>query len=223
VVTRAAMAERVGVPRRTTVASMVYEVPLTLCGAMVVGYWFFLRLPGLDSTLVKVALGLFPVGALAALHPAVFHRVADRALARMGRGRLERSLSFARVVSLAGLYAATFVVAGVGTYAFARALHAVDAGDTATVMGSFALAYAVSIFGFVLPAGLGAREAAFTAALAPALPAPVALAVAVGVRVLQMGVEIAYASVTPLFARRSEVHERRKASASRSESELPIS
>jgi hypothetical protein len=34
------------------------------------------------------------------------------------------------------------------------------------------------------------------------LPVTVALAVAVAVRLLQMGVEVAYAAVTPLLARR---------------------
>ena len=43
------------------------------------------------------------------------------------------------------------------------------------------------------------------AALSPVLPVTVALAVAVAIRLLQMGVEVAYATVTPLLARRAGV------------------
>jgi len=53
-----------------------------------------------------------------------------------------------------------------------------------------------------LPAGLGAREAGLAGALALALPPTVALAVAVGVRVVQTAVELLYAGATSALARR---------------------
>jgi len=63
--------------------------------------------------------------------------------------------------------------------------------------------FAASVIAFVLPGGLGAREGAVVAALSPVLPLTVAAAVAVGVRIAQIGVELLWASVTPVLARRS--------------------
>jgi hypothetical protein len=56
----------------------------------------------------------------------------------------------------------------------------------------------------VLPGGLGAREGVMVLALSPVLPAVVGLAVAVAVRLLQVCVEIVFAMLTPVWARRYE-------------------
>ena len=103
-----------------------------------------------------------PAVALAALHPRVFRHVGDALLRRMGREPLPQTLSMPRVLGVWALYCLSFLVAGVGTYAFCRALHPVDTSDVPLVFASFAIALALSYFGFLLPAGIGAREAGFT-------------------------------------------------------------
>ena len=204
-VSRMALAEREGVPKRVCMASIVYELGFTLAGSAAVGAYFVVTLPDLQDNPTRwLALGL-PILALVALDPAVFHRLADAALRRLGRARLPLSLSRPRVLLFATLFAGSFLVAGLAVYAFAQAIHGVDAGDAPTVVGSYAIGFAASVVAFVLPGGLGAREGAMVAALSPVLPVTVALAVAVAIRLLQMGVEVAYATVTPLLARRAGV------------------
>lgn len=199
---RMALAEREGVPKRVCMASIVYELGFTLAGSAAVGAYFVVALPDLQGRPVRfLALGL-PLLALVALDPAVFHRLADAALRRLGRPPLPLSLSRPQVLWFALLFAGSFLIAGFAVYAFAQAIHGVDSGDVGTVVGSYAVGFAASVLAFVLPGGLGAREGAMAAALSPALPVTVALAVAVAVRLLQMGVEVAYAVVTPLLARR---------------------
>jgi hypothetical protein len=201
-VMRVTLAERVGVPKRVTAASLVYEVALVVAAALAVGAYGVIEMPDLAGHDIRWLVVLAPLAALVALHPRIFRRVADMLLARTGRESLPETLSMPRVLTIGGYYAGSLLVAGAGTYAFARMLHPVAAADIPLVVASFALGLALSFIGFVLPAGLGAREAAFTAALAPALPTAVAVAVAVGVRLLQMTIEVVYALVTPVIANR---------------------
>jgi uncharacterized membrane protein YbhN (UPF0104 family) len=95
-------------------------------------------------------------------------------------------------------------VAGVAVWALAEAIHGVAAPDIPTVIGAYSVGYAVSLLTVFLPAGLGAREGAMVAALSPVMPLTVALAVAVAIRLLQVGVELVFATLTPVWARRTE-------------------
>jgi hypothetical protein len=204
-VTRIAMAEKAGVPRRVTAASMAYELPITTAAALAVGAYGVIQLPDLAGQPLRWAVVAAPLVALATMHPHVFGSVARFLLRRMGsEEEMPELLSVPRVAGLAALYALSFLIAGLGTYAFARALHPVSGGDIPTVIASFAIALVLSYVGFLLPAGIGAREAGYTAALATALPTAVALAVAVGVRLLQMAIEVIFALIAPLVARRVE-------------------
>ena len=133
----------------------------------------------------------------------MFHRIADYGLHRLGRQPLPLSLSRARVLEFLVLYALAMLIAGFGTYALAHALHAIPNSHIATCIAAYSVGFAASLIAFILPGGLGAREAALAAALAPALPPIVALAVAVAVRLVQMAVEVAFAFVTPVLAKRA--------------------
>lgn len=201
-VMRISMAERAGVPRRVTSASVVYELSLIVAASVAVGAYGVIELPELHGHAIRwLVLGV-PLLALVAVHPRVFRPIGDAILRRAGSEPLPETLSARRVLLVAAWYAGSLVIAGLGTYAFARSLHPVAAGDVPTVIAAFSLGLALSFVAFVLPAGLGAREAGFAAALAPALPSAVAVAVAIGVRLVQISVEVVYALVTPWLARR---------------------
>jgi len=79
----------------------------------------------------------------------------------------------------------------------------VAAADIPTVIGAYSVGFAVAVLTVVLPGGLGAREGAMVAALLPVLPLTVAIAVSVAVRLLQIGIEVLFATITPVWARRS--------------------
>jgi hypothetical protein len=202
-VSRMALAEREGVPKRICGASIVYELGFTFGGAAALGAYFVITLPDLsDEPLRWLALAA-PVLSLVALDPAIFHRFADAALTRLGRATLPLSLSRARVLAFFAAFAASFLIAGFAVYAFAEAIHGVAGDDIPTTIGAYSVGFAASVVAFVLPGGLGAREGAMAAALSPALPFAAALAVAVGIRLAQMGIEVLYAAITPVLARRT--------------------
>jgi uncharacterized membrane protein YbhN (UPF0104 family) len=202
-VSRMALAEREGLPKRITGASIVYELGFTFGGAAALGAYFVVTLPDLsDQPLRWLALAA-PVLSLVALDPAIFHRFADAALTRLGRATLPLSLSRARVFGFFAAFAASFLIAGFAVYAFAEAIHGVGGDDIPTTIGAYSVGFAASVVAFVLPGGLGAREGAMAAALSPALPLAAAIAVAVGIRFAQMGIEVLYAAITPVLARRA--------------------
>ena len=201
-VVRVAMADREGVAKRVCLVSVVYEMALALTGALVTSAYFVVQLPRLHEDASRWLVVVLPVVAVACLHPRVFHRVTDFVLRRFGRAPLPRSIPLPRLAAFVLLYAATFAFGGLALFALVDALHPVDAADLVTVAGAFAVGYAVSVIAFVLPGGLGAREAGIAIALAPVLPTTAAIAVAVAVRVLQIAVELFLAVTTRFLAAR---------------------
>jgi glycosyltransferase 2 family protein len=199
---RAAMSEREGVPKRVCLASVAYEMSTFFTAALILGAYFVIDLPDLRDSPGRYLVVVLPVLALIALHPRIFHTLADRLLLRLGREPLPLSLPERRVVEFVGLYSVTYVIAGLSLYALAQCVYPVDESDLVTVVGAFAVGTAISIIAFVLPGGLVAREAGIALALSPVMPAAPALALAVLVRIAQLALEVALAVITPLIARR---------------------
>jgi glycosyltransferase 2 family protein len=200
---RVAMTEPEGVPKRICLASVVYELALLLTGAVIVGAYALVSAPALGGHAGRYAVLILPALALVALHPRVFHRLADIVLMRLGRDRLPRALPMVKVLAFAALYTATWVVAGFGLYALIHGVHPVEPDDLLVVIAAPAVGYIAALLAFMLPGGLGARETGLAVVLSAALPVAVAVAAAVALRIVQMVVELTCAVVTPLLARRA--------------------
>ena len=99
------------------------------------------------------------------------------------------------------LYTAVIAVNGIGVYALAQLVYPVGAEDLPAVIGAFAAGTVLSLLAAFLPGGLIAREAGLAVALAPVMPAAPAVAIAVLVRIVQLGLELLGAVVAPLLAR----------------------
>jgi glycosyltransferase 2 family protein len=202
---RMAMAEREGVPKRVTAATIAYELALLITGSVVVAAYFVITLPDLEGIWQRYLVLVLPAIALTAIHPRIFHPLADWALTRAGRAKLPLSLPAFRTLEFVALYAAACLVAGLGIYCLAQAIVPIGADSLPTVVSSYAVANTVSILAFVIPGGLGAREASMAAALAPVMATPPAVAVAVLSRILQVGLEVVFAFGGTVLARRSSV------------------
>jgi hypothetical protein len=198
---RIAMAERDGVPKRRCLASLVYEAALALSGSLVVAAYFVVQLPELEGEPVRWLVVSLPLLALVGLYPRIFGPVTAAALRRFGREPLEQLLPPRALLALVVAYALSFVLAGLALYALAQSLYPVDPSQLPQVAGALAVGFAVSVLAFMLPGGLGAREAGIAAALAPAMPTVVAIAVAVIVRLVQIVIELILAAITPVLAR----------------------
>lgn len=203
VVGRVIMAERYGVRKRVCLASIVYELGLGFGTAVMVGAYFVIQLPSLEDQAGRyVVLVLIPL-VLVALHPRVFFPLANFALRKLGREPLPRALPFARVLELAVAYIVTWAIIGLGTYAFASALHPLDVGDLPYVAAAYPVAFCVAVLTFVVPSGLGTRDAALATAMAAVMDVTVATAIAVGFRIFQTVVELGYVGGVVAIERRA--------------------
>jgi glycosyltransferase 2 family protein len=200
---RVAMSNRDGVPGRITSASIVYEVSLFLAANLALGSYFVLTLPDLAGDWQRFIVLAIPVVALVGLQPRFFHRFADAALRRTGREPLPLSLPGRRVLEFACLYVVAMAVLGVATYSLAQTVYPVGLDDLPTVVGSLAVGTGVSIVAFIIPGGLGAREAGMALALSSVMPTAPAVAIAVLSRLFQLGLEVVLALIMLWLARRA--------------------
>jgi hypothetical protein len=203
-ITRVLMAEKEGVPRRVGAASMAYEFALTFASSVVLGAYGVLALPQLEGEAWRWAVLVVPVLTLGAMHPRVFVPVADAVLRRLKRPPLGCALPFAQVLRFTLLYGLGFLLAGAAVVCFAETLHPLQAGDVPVLLVAYPVGFAFSLVAFVVPGGLGTREAALAAVAALALPLGVAVAVAVGIRLLQIVVELLYGAAAPWLAARAQ-------------------
>jgi uncharacterized membrane protein YbhN (UPF0104 family) len=106
------------------------------------------------------------------------------------------------VLEFAVLYVVAMTVLGIATYSLAQSVYPVGADDLPTVVGALAVGTGVSIVAFIVPGGLGAREAAMALALSSVMPTAPAVAIAVLSRLFQLGLEVILALVMLWLARR---------------------
>ncbi len=167
---RVLLSERAGVPRRITVASIVYEQAISATSAIVVAAYFIIKHPDLQGTPLRFAVLLLIPAAIAVLHPKVFGPLANRLLAAFGRDPLPTLIPLHGVILLIVYYSLNWVVVAFGIYFTARSVTFIPFNDLLLVGSAQAIGYFAALVTLVLPAGLGARDAAFAWAVKAALP-----------------------------------------------------
>jgi glycosyltransferase 2 family protein len=201
-VSRIVMAEKHGVSKRVTLASVVYELGLAFGTAVMVGAYFVIELPDLEGQSARFAvLAVVPM-VLAGFHPRIFEPLVNFALGKLGREPLPKVLPFTRVLELCVAYTFCWALIGLGVFAFASGLHPLDASDLPYVAASYPVAFCVAVLTFVVPSGIGTRDAALATAMAAVLAGAVATAIAVAFRIFQTLVELTYVGVVSALEKR---------------------
>ena len=193
---RVALSAREGIPRRLGAASVVYELVLQVAAALAVGSVAILALPALDDRPERWLVLAVPLVALVALHPRVLGPLTERALRAARREPLDRLLGFGTVVALFAGYAVSFALGGVAVLAVAEMVAAVGADGVPVALAAYAAGFGAGLLAFVVPGGVGAREGVIAYVLEPVVALAVGLAAGVGVRLVQIVVELAFAAVT---------------------------
>ena len=103
---RVLLSERAGVPRRITVASIVYEQAISATSAIVVAAYFIINHPDLQGQPLRWAVLLLIPLAIVLLHPQVFGQLSNRLLAAFGRDPLPAVMSLRGVLVLIVFYSA---------------------------------------------------------------------------------------------------------------------
>jgi len=202
---RVLLSERAGVPRRLTIASIVYEQALQATSAVIVAAYFIIDHPDLQGQPWRWGvLALIPL-ALALLHPRVFGPLSNRVLHAFGRDPLPSTMSLGGVVAVLAYYTLNWGVISVGLWCVARSVSGVSAGDILAVGSAQAFGYVAALVTLVAPAGLGIRDAAFAWAMKAATPGnsfAVASLIAIVVRGVLTVVEIVYVGIVTAMGRR---------------------
>lgn len=187
---RAWMCHAQGLPVDRVSAAMVYEQALGVCSALVT---LAILLPFWEhqTGLTTFALVLIPV-IVALLHPKVFAPAAGWLLEVLRRPPLDVVLPFGRVLGLLAFFTGAWAFSGLGAWALGRAVAGLHAEALPGVVAAYALAYVAGMAAFIVPSGLGVREAVLTASLVRHLPSGVALAWALFLRLWVTVLELAF-------------------------------
>jgi hypothetical protein len=202
--TRLSMLAARGIPRSVTAASLAYEFPLAVGSAFALSVAFLVDLPELRHHDWRWIALIAPVVLLGALHPRVVGALERRLAKRLDAGAEQLTLSLRALAPFVAGYLASFAVAGLAVYAFARSIYP-QAPIDLRVVTSYAIGYSAAVLAFFIPGGLGARDGATATALAAVMPGSVAVAVAIGIRLAQTLVELGFAGVLELLHRRRAV------------------
>lgn len=204
---RVLLSERAGVPRRATLASIVYEQSVTAISALAVAAYFVIDHPDLQGQPLRWAVVLVVPAAIAVLHPRVFGPLSNRVLRAFGREPLPAVISLRGVLALVAYYALNWGVMAAGVYCVARSVSSIPLtfGNVLTVGSAQAVGYVAALATLVAPAGLGVRDAAFAWAVKVAVPGnsfAVGSLIAIAVRAVLTVVEVVYVGVVTAIGRR---------------------
>ncbi len=202
---RVLLSERLGVPRRTTIASIVYEQALSATAAVAIASYFFISHPDLQGQPLRWAVLIVLPAGIAILHPRVFGPLADRVLSAFGRESLPAVMPLRGVLTMLAFYAVVWGVVGLGIYCVARSVTNIPFRDVLIVGSAQAVGYVAALVTIVAPAGLGIRDAAFAWAVKAATPGnsfAVGSLIAIAVRGVLTVIEVFYVAVVTALGKR---------------------
>ncbi len=203
---RVLLSERAGVPRRISLASIVYEQAISATSAILVAAYFIIRHPDLQGYPERWAVVLVVPAAIVILSPKVFGRLSAKALGAFGRDPLPVVMSLRDVIGLIVYYSLVWLLVAFGIYAVARSVTYIPYSDIVLVGSAQAIGYFAALVTLVAPAGLGVRDAAFAWAVKAALPGrsfAVGSLISIAVRgVMTVGEVIYVAGVTAIGRRK---------------------
>jgi uncharacterized membrane protein YbhN (UPF0104 family) len=136
--------------------------------------------------------GMLVIAGIICLHPHVYGRLLNFALAKLRRAPLTRLPPWHNYIGPVLLGFAQWILAGIALWLIARSITFVDIKHLPLFIAIAGLAYTVSYLTPFAPAGLGIRELIFQVTLFPILSTPAAVVVIV-MRIVQTIVEIVMA------------------------------
>jgi hypothetical protein len=202
---RVLLSERAGVPRRITIASIVYEQAISATSGVAFAAFFLISHPDLQSQPLRWVVLLVIPALVVLLSPPVFRPLADRVLRAFGREALPGVIPLRGVIVLIAFYLCNWGVVSVGVYCVARSVSTIPLDEVLTVGSAQAVGYVAALVTLVAPAGLGIRDAAFAWAVKGALPGKsfaLGSLIAIAVRGVMTVVELIYVGLVTALGRR---------------------
>jgi glycosyltransferase 2 family protein len=179
------------VPRHRSATAAVISISLTFFLALAIAAVVLPLASAAAALQYWWVLAIAPVIAVC-LSPPVLGRLLDRALILARRQPLERRPSLRGIARALGWAALGWLLWGLQAWLLIRDLTGLEARALPVAIGGYALAWAAGTIIVVAPGGLGARELALIAVLAPVMPRGEALAVALVTRATMTFADLAW-------------------------------
>ena len=112
------------------------------------------------------------------LHPKAFQPFANIIAKIFKRQYTIFTVRYSYLVSLLSIFFVAWIILGVGFFLMTASVYSVDVSLILPLIGVFAIAWAAGFIIFILPAGLGLREAVLSYLLSFFVPLPIAIIVA---------------------------------------------
>jgi glycosyltransferase 2 family protein len=202
---RMLLSERAGVPRRITIASIVYEQAVSATSAVIVASYFIIKHPDLQGDPWRWGVLLLIPAAFALLHPKVFGPLANKALRTFGREPLPAVIPLRGVITLIAFYSLNWIVVALGLYCVARSVTFIPFEDVLLVGSAQAIGYFAALVTLIAPAGLGVKDAAFAWGVKAALPSKsfaLGSLIAIAVRGVMTAAELIYVGAVTALGRK---------------------
>lgn len=202
---RLLLSERAGIPRRITIASIVYEQAVSATSAVVVASYFIIQHPDLEGQPLRWSVLLLIPAAITVLHPRIFGPLANWALRKFGREPLPAFISLRGILALIAFYTFNWAVIALGLYCVARSVTFIPFEDVLLVGSAQAIGYVAALVTLIAPAGIGPKDAAFAWAVKAAVPSgsfALGSLIAIAVRGVLTLAEIIYVGAVTALGRR---------------------
>lgn len=185
-----------GVARPRVLISSLYAAGVGVVASLILGS---LALPLLisDHPQLLWLYVLLPIG-LVCLYPPVMTRLASVVLRIFRRPPLDHEVSIKVVLGALGTAVASYICYGVHLSLLVNSLVDPDVGTLILLTGAMALGFTVGLVAFLLPSGLGAREAVLIGAMLLLLTLPEAVAMTVVSRMMFTVADIVAAAIAAL-------------------------
>jgi uncharacterized membrane protein YbhN (UPF0104 family) len=195
------LARDYGVPRRRSATASLVAMAVTLVVGLIAAG---VTLPLVSAHAVRQYWWVLAIAPLAALclHPAIIRYGLDLVLRVLRRAPLEGSVSGGGMRRALAWTTLGWLCYGAHAW-FLISVFAGKGGHTfALSLGAYALAWAVGFLIVFFPGGIGPREVALVAVLAPVMPSASALVVALASRVVMTIGDLAWAGAGLAIGRR---------------------
>jgi len=186
------LARDYAVPRRRSATASLVSMAVTLVVGLVAAG---VTLPLVSAHAVRQYWWVLAVTPLAAacLYPPVIKFGLDRALRVLGRAPLEGSVSRGGMVRALAWTTPGWLCYGASAWFLISVFAGKGGGSYALSLGAYALAWAIGFLIIFFPGGIGPREVALIAVLAPVMPSASALVVALASRVVMTAGDLVWA------------------------------
>ncbi len=193
------LADKEQIPKKVTGTALLLSNALNLgAGALV----FLVSLSfgfARATTATVVWLILVVIVSMLVSHPQVIQGALNLLLGWLGRSPVQFQLCWRDVLLFVSLYGMTWLLYGGSLVLLAGAMTAVSPEMIPRFMGAGAASYVPGYLAFVVPGGLGVREATLSGLLVSYLPLQTAIAISIFSRLLLVAAQALCAVVALLF------------------------